>query len=51
LAVALYKLAGEGLHINEAYATACVLIIIVLILNTLSEFVVKKLQKKQLGEN
>ncbi len=49
LAVALYKLAGEGLYLNEAYATACVLIIIVLALNALSSFVVKALQKKQTG--
>ncbi len=46
LAVALYKLAGEGLHINEAYATACVLIVMVLSLNLLSSFTVKCLQKR-----
>lgn len=46
LAVALYKLAGEGLHVNEAYATACVLIFIVLVLNALSSLIEKLLSKK-----
>ena len=49
LAVALYVLAREGKHINEAYATACVLIVIVLILNLLSTFVGGKLQNKLSG--
>jgi len=49
LAVALYKLAGEGLHVNEAYATAAVLIILVLILNTLSNLIGARLQKKLKG--
>lgn len=51
LAVALYYLSGENLHTNEAYATACVLIIIVLALNLLAGFIGKKLQKKLSGEN
>lgn len=49
LAVALYVLAGEGLHINEAYATACVLILIVLTLNILSTLLVAKLKKRFTG--
>jgi len=49
LAVALYVLAGEGLHINQAYATACVLLIIVLALNLLSTFLVNRLHKKLVG--
>lgn len=49
LAVALYALAGEGLYLNEAYATACVLILIVLILNVISTLLVTKLQKKFVG--
>lgn len=46
LAVAMYVLAGEGLHINEAYATACVLLILVFTLNILSTLLVGRLQKK-----
>lgn len=49
LAVALYVLSREGLHINEAYATACVLIFIVLTLNIFSTFLVSKLQRKLNG--
>lgn len=49
LAVALYVLAGEGLYVKEAYATACVLIIIVLLLNILSTVFVTKLQKRFVG--
>lgn len=49
LAVALYVLAGEGLYLNEAYATACVLILIVLTLNILSTLLVTKLQKRFVG--
>ena len=50
LAVALYKLAGEGLHVNEAYATASVLIFIILTLNALSSMLVKLIQRKQIGD-
>ena len=49
LAVALYALAREGKYIHEAYATACVLVIIVLALNLLSTLVGSKLQKKLSG--
>ncbi|MEG2687678.1 MAG: phosphate ABC transporter permease PstA, partial [Clostridia bacterium] len=49
LSVALYVLAGEGLYIDEAYATACILILIVLALNLISTFLVTKLQKKFVG--
>ena len=49
LAVALYQLSGEGWYINEAYATAVVLIIIVLSLNMLAEYIVGRLTKKLKG--
>lgn len=49
LAVALYKLSGEGYYVNEAYATAFVLLIIVLILNTLAGVVSGRLEKKLKG--
>lgn len=50
LAVALYKLSGEGWYVNEAYATAVVLIILVLGLNMLAELIVGKLNKKLKGD-
>jgi len=50
LAVALYQLAGEGWYINEAYATAVVLIILVLGLNILAELIAGKLNKKLQGD-
>jgi phosphate transport system permease protein len=46
LAIHMYVLSGEGLHMNEAYATAVVLLVVVLIMNTLSALVAKKLTKK-----
>ena len=46
LAVALYQLSGEGWYMNEAYATAVVLIVIVLALNIVAEFVGGKLSRK-----
>ena len=46
LAVALYQLSGEGWYMNEAYATAVVLIVLVLALNLVAELVGGKLSKK-----
>jgi len=45
LAVHMYVLSGEGFHIDEAYATAVVLLIIVLGMNTLSAFIAKKITR------
>ena len=36
LSIHMYLLSTEGIHINEAYATAVVLLIVVLIINGLS---------------
>lgn len=49
LAVALYQLSGEGWYMNEAYATAAVLIVIVLALNIVAELVGSKLSEKLCG--
>lgn len=49
LAVALYQLSGEGWYINEAYATAVVLIVLVLALNLCAEALAGKLSKKLNG--
>lgn len=45
LAVHMYMLSNEGLHVNQAYATAVVLLILVILINALSSFLAKKIQK------
>ncbi len=44
LAIHMYVLSNEGLHKNEANATAVVLLIIVLLINALSSFLAKKFE-------
>ncbi len=46
LSVHMYVLAGEGLHIGEAYATAAVLLVFVILMNGLSQYVSGKLMKE-----
>ncbi|GMO28565.1 MAG: phosphate ABC transporter permease PstA [Termitinemataceae bacterium] len=43
LAVHVYSLSSEGLHINEAYATASVLLIVVVAINTIAAVLAKKI--------
>ena len=50
LAVALYRLAGEYKYMDQAYATAVVLLVIVLGLNLLAGLIGKRLGKKFQGE-
>lgn len=45
LAVHMYVLSSEGLHMNQAYATAVVLFLIVLAINWLSGFIAKRIVK------
>lgn len=45
LAVHMYNLASEGLHMDQAYATAVVLLILVVGINTLSGIIARKLVK------
>ena len=45
LAVHMYALSNEGLHMNEAYATAVVLLVIVLLINGLSNRIAHKFVK------
>lgn len=45
LAVHMYNLSNEALYMNEAFATAVVLLILVIGLNALSSFVARKLTK------
>lgn len=46
LAVHMYSLLNEGLYTNQAYATAVILLVIVLIINWLSEVAAKKVGKE-----
>lgn len=46
LAVHMYTLSGEGLHIGKTYATAVVLLAVVIFINMASSFAAKRLGKK-----
>ena len=50
LSVHMYILSGEGLHINESYATAVVLLLLVLLINWLSGVAAKKLTSSGLRD-
>ena len=45
LSVHMYNLSREGLYVDQAYATAVVLLLVVIIINSLSNFVAKKIAK------
>ncbi len=45
LSVHMYALSSEGLHINQSYATAVVLLIVVIIINAVSTFIAKRITK------
>ena len=45
LALHMYALSNEGLHVNEAYATAVVLLVLVLLINGLSNIIAGKFAK------
>lgn len=45
LAIHMYALSSEGLYTDQAYATAVVLLVIVLLINWLSALIAKKLKK------
>lgn len=52
LSVHMYSISTEGLYINQAYATAVVLLVVVIIINGLSSLVAKKLGgDKNNGQN
>lgn len=46
LAVHMYALSSEGLHMNQAYATAVVLLVMVLCINWLSGMIAKKITRQ-----
>lgn len=47
LSVHMYVISGEGLYIDQAYATAVVLLIFVVIINALSSFAASKIGKEK----
>lgn len=49
LAVHMYAISGEGLYINQTYATAVVLLVVVIIINTLSGLIANRIGGKQNG--
>ncbi len=46
LSIHMWALSGEGLHMGEAYATAVVLLVVVVALNALSDLVGNKLSRR-----
>ena len=46
LSIHMYSLSNEGLYMNEASATAVVLLAVVLLLNGLASLVARKLSKE-----
>lgn len=47
LSVHMYMLTSEGLHVPQAYATASILLLVVLLINGLSNLLAKKLTKNR----
>jgi phosphate transport system permease protein len=45
LAIHMYALSSEGLHVGEAYATAVILLVVVVGINTLSAHIAKRITK------
>ena len=45
LAVHMYNLSSEGLYMNKAYATAVVLLVLVVLINTISGMIAKRITK------
>ena len=43
LSVHMYVISGEGLYIDQTYATAVVLLAVIIVINALSELAAKKL--------
>jgi phosphate transport system permease protein len=46
LAVHMYNLSSEGLYINQSYATAVVLLVLVVAINAFSSYMAKKITRK-----
>ncbi|MDO5112526.1 MAG: phosphate ABC transporter permease PstA [Clostridia bacterium] len=50
LSVHMYTLASEGLHIDQTYATAVILLLLVAGINALSSFTAKRITRRKHGE-
>lgn len=46
LSVHMYAISGEGLYIDQTYATAVVLLVVVILINGLSSFAAKKIERR-----
>ncbi|HHT7804047.1 TPA: phosphate ABC transporter permease PstA [Streptococcus suis] len=47
LAVHMYLISGEGIYVNQTYATAVILLILVIVMNLLSEWIAVKLGRNR----
>lgn len=47
LAVHMYLISGEGIYVNQTYATAVILLILVILMNLLSEWIANKLGRNK----
>lgn len=47
LAVHMFLISGEGIYVNQAYATAVILLILVIVMNLLSEWIANKLGRNK----
>ncbi|NQM30365.1 phosphate ABC transporter permease PstA [Streptococcus suis] len=47
LAVHMYLISGEGIYVNQTYATAVILLILVIVMNLLSEWIANKLGRNK----
>ena len=43
----MYAISGEGLYVNQTYATAVVLLVLVIIINLVSGLIARRLGSKQ----
>ena len=50
LAVHMYAISGEGLYVNQTYATAVVLLVLVIIINLVSGLIARRLGSKTSDE-
>ena len=51
LSVHMYTLSSEGLYTEQAYATAVVLLIIVVLINALSSYIAKRIERRSYGKD
>ncbi|HFU3811012.1 TPA: phosphate ABC transporter permease PstA [Streptococcus suis] len=47
LAVHMYLISGEGIYVNQTYATAVILLVLVIVMNVLSEWIANKLGRNK----